>query len=112
MPCHLPTSSDFCAHANRTMADARVGYLTSAEAVGFSNMGRLTALHGVIATRHFVDPVHLELADVIGMFRLSQQWFARTQAVYPAEAKYPTLTFDLLRNGGVRRAVRRGARHR
>lgn len=100
LPCHLPTSSDFCNPANRTMVDERVGYLTSIEAVGFANMGRLTALHGVIATRQFVDPALLNADDMIGMFHLSHQWFTRTNQAYPLEAKYPTLTFDLLRNGG------------
>jgi hypothetical protein len=52
----------------RTMADARVGYVSNDDAVGFANMGRLTAHHGVVATRHFVNPLRLGRADVVAMF--------------------------------------------
>jgi galactose-1-phosphate uridylyltransferase len=34
------------------------------------------------------------------MMALCHEWFGRAAAAYPAEAKYPTLTFDLLRHGG------------
>ena len=100
LPCHLPTSSDFCAPANLTMADDRVGYLTSHDAVAFANMGRLTALHGVVASRRFADPLHLTRSDVVGMVELCHRWFVRTKAAYPHQAQFPSLTFDLLRNGG------------
>ena len=33
------------------MADRAIGHLQSAYAVAFANMGRLTALHGVVAAR-------------------------------------------------------------
>ena len=88
LPCRLPTSSDFCAPANRTMADARVGYLANADAVAFANMGRLTAHHGVVASRRFVDPLHLARSDVVGMFALSHEWFVRTKATYAEGTLY------------------------
>ena len=100
LPCQLPTASDFCAPMERTMADARVGYLSNDDAVGFANMGRLTAHHGVVATRHFVNPLRLGRADVVAMFTLTHEWFLRTSAEYPTDAQFPSVTFDLLHSGG------------
>ena len=129
LDCGLPASSDFCEATNRTMADAslgslghcpdstpnripnphpdrdlaqaRVGYLSDDRAVAFANMGRVTALHGVVATRRFASPIRLSRDDIVGMMGLCQQWFVRMHAAYgPAEAQHPTLTFDLLPNGG------------
>jgi hypothetical protein len=100
LPCQLPTASDFCAPKERTMADARVGYVSNDDAVGFANMGRLTAHHGVVATRHFVNPLRLGRADVVAMFTLTHEWFLRTSAEYPTDAQFPSVTFDLLHSGG------------
>lgn len=79
----------------------RVGYLLEQHAIAFANMGRVTALHGVVATRHFSSPVRLSHDDVVSMLVLCQRWFVRMHAAYgPVHAQHPTLTFDLLPNGG------------
>jgi hypothetical protein len=98
--CQLPGASDFCDPHNRTLADPRIGYLTNGAAVGFANMGRLTALHGVVATARFVHPLALHADDVLGMVLLCHEWFGRARTQYGAAALYPTFSFDLLRNGG------------
>ena len=74
LPCHLPTASDFCWPRNRTMADAKLGYLETAEAVAFANMVSLVAL--------------------------CARWFAAAYEARPTEGQFPTLTFDLLSSGG------------
>ncbi len=102
LSCQMTTASDFCAPMNRTMADERVGYLSNDAAVGFANMGRLTAHHGVVASRQLVNPMRLARSDVVAMFVLTHEWFLRTNAAYPQDAHFPSVTFDLLRSGGVR----------
>jgi hypothetical protein len=59
LECGQPRASDFCVPRNYTMADVAIGYLTSDSAVAFANMGRLTSLHGVVATRRFASPVRV-----------------------------------------------------
>ena len=101
LQCGGPSSSDFCSPYNLTMADERVGYLSSSGAVAFANMGRLSALHGVVASRQFEHPLELTRRSVADMFALCFRWFGRMRRAYPEKARYPSLTFDLLRNGGV-----------
>jgi hypothetical protein len=85
--CQLPGASDFCDPHNRTLADPRIGYLTNGAAVGFANMGRLTALHGVVATARFVHPLALHADDVLGMVLLCHEWFGRARTQYGAAAQ-------------------------
>lgn len=104
--CGMPGASDFCDPQNRTLADDRVGYLFNDYAVAFSNMGRLNPLHGVIATRDFASPLHLSRSEVVGMFSLAHDWFARSREAHASDSPlfYPTFTWDLLRNGGASQA--------
>jgi hypothetical protein len=95
-----PTSSDFCDPAALTMEDARLGHLRSDEAYAFANMGRLTALHGVVSSRRTTNPLRLTRRDVSGMFVMAHEWFEAARTHYPDEAQLPTLTFDLLHAGG------------
>ena len=129
LACGQSASSDFCDPSNLTMVDERVGYLSNAEAVAFANMGRLTALHAVVASRRFVHPLQmrraevvametepvpepeplpltliltLTRAEVVAMVSLARTWFTRVHAAYSSDGEryFPTFTFDLLRNGG------------
>ena len=104
MRCDAPGASDFCDVRNRTMADERIGYVEGENALAFANMGRLNALHAVVATRVFVHPLHLARTDVVGLFTVANEWFEAARLAHPTEARFPTLTWDLLRNGGASQA--------
>ncbi|KAL1523511.1 hypothetical protein AB1Y20_018448 [Prymnesium parvum] len=92
--------ADLCDPLNWTMADASIGYLQNERAVAFANMGRVTALHGVVVARHVRSPLRLKSSDLRGMFALAHAWFLAARAAHGAAATFPTLSFDSLRTGG------------
>ncbi|KAL3902981.1 MAG: hypothetical protein SGPRY_011852 [Prymnesium sp.] len=72
---------DLCDPINWTMADVHIGHLHNEQAIAFANMGRVTALHGVVVARRVT------------------KWSIHSPS-WGCKATFPTLSFDSLRNGG------------
>lgn len=91
---------DLCRPFNSTMADASLGYLHNGDAVVFANMGRVTALHGVVVSRRTPNPLRLRRRDLRAMYSLAAAWFVAARSAHGSAATYPTLSFDTLPSGG------------
>jgi sugar phosphate permease len=94
--CNPP---DFCSPRKHLAGNGAWGDLEDDNAIVRANMGKLSALHGLVLSKNTFQPMLLKREEYMSMFTLTSKWFIQANRHQPS-AHMPAFMYDMMSRGG------------